>query len=343
MGDIRSNPNSLAAIRGEPIALATPPDRTPEHPHLSIIIISWNTRDFLADCLRSILDNPPKFTYEIIVVDSASEDGTVVMLNAEFPTVRLLAQAQNIGFVRGNNIGFTEARGDYLLMLNPDTEIIGTALDTLIDYMTLNPSVGIAGPRTLNSDGSLQSTKRRFPTLLTGIFESTWLQPFAPRAVLDYFYASEIPDQQSGLVDWVQGSALLFRRAVYRSIGGLDEGFAMYSEETDFCKRAKDAGWAVAYVASAQVIHHGGKSTAQASVRTQVAFQKSKVRYFLKHNGWFAALIVRTVILLNYGQQWVMETLKWALGHKRPLRRARMTAYTHVIRALLGLGGGTTS
>lgn len=303
-------------------------------PVLSIIIVSWNTREYLAGCLHSIEKNAPEFPLEVIVVDSASGDGTPDMLRSEFPAVRAALQPENVGFVGGNNIGFALARGQFLLMLNPDTEVHGDALGILVRYLEANPTVGIAGPRTLNSDGSVQSTRRHFPTLLTGIFESTWLQPFAPRGVLDRYYAAELTDDDTGPVDWVQGSALLFRRAVYEQIGGLDSSFVMYSEETDFCKRARDAGWSVAYVGAATVTHHGGKSTSQASTPTQIHFQQSKLRYFRKHLGWPAALGVRLVLVLSYLQQTFMEGFKWAIGHKRDLRRARVVNHLRVIRAL---------
>ena len=131
---------------------------------LSIIIVNWNVQDLLDSCLASIFaaDLAPG-SFEIILVDSASDDDSVAMVREKYPAVRLLAQAENVGFTRGNNIGLARARGDYLLLLNPDTEVSGGALGLLVDYLDANPGVGIVGPHTLNSDGSHQSTRRRFP------------------------------------------------------------------------------------------------------------------------------------------------------------------------------------
>jgi hypothetical protein len=302
---------------------------------LSIIIVSWNVRDLLAACLRTIQANAGGLTLEIIVVDSASTDGTPALLREQFPTVRLLAQTENVGFTRGNNIGLKAATGQYILLLNPDTEIIGDALPTLVSYLETHLETAIVGPHTLNSDGTTQSSKRRFPTLLTGIFESTHLQSLAPRRLLDRFYAKDIPDTATAQVDWVQGSAILFRREVYDQIGGLDEGYVMYSEEVDWCKRAHDAGFQLVYLGSASIIHHGGKSTEQASARTHIYFQQSKLRYFRKHHGVVAAGILRLVVLWSYGQQMLEEWLKGVIGHKRTLRRERVTLYRQVLRGLL--------
>jgi GT2 family glycosyltransferase len=125
------------------------------------------------------------------------------------------------------------------------------------------------------------------------------------------------------------------RGSVYAQIGGMDEGYIMYSEETDLCKRAVNAGWKVVYLGSAQIIHHGGKSTEQASTRAMLYFHKSKIRYFHKHHGWGQAGVVRSVLILSFAQQTVMEALKGAIGHKRALRQQRVSAYRQVIRGLL--------
>lgn len=304
-------------------------------PDASIIIVSWNVRDLLAACLRTIQANAGTLDLEIIVVDSASTDSTPAMIREQFPTVRLLAQTENVGFTRGNNIGLKAATGRTMLLLNPDTEIVADALPVMVAYLDVHPEISVVGPHTLNSDGTTQSSKRRFPTLLTGIFESTHLQKLAPRGLLDRFYTNDIPDTAIAQVDWVQGSAILFRREVYDKIGGLDESYVMYSEEVDWCKRAHNAGFQLVYLGSASIIHHGGKSTEQASARTHIYFQQSKIRYFRKHHGWFAATILRVVVLWSYGQQLIEEWVKGVIGHKRQLRRERVMLYRQVLRGLI--------
>ena len=307
---------------------------------LSIIIVSWNVRDLLDKCLASLQqtrrtllrDDKHEFSCEIIVVDSASGDGSAELVRERHSTVDLLPQEENVGFTRGNNIGMASARGAFLLLLNPDTEVSPNALATMLDYMNQHASVGILGPHTLNSDGSHQSTRRRFPTLLTGIFESTWLSAWAPASVEKKYRVLDARDDDIADVDWVQGSALMLRREVYAGIGGLDEGYIMYSEELDYCRRAKSAGWRVAYHGGAYITHHGGKSTEQAGALKQIHFQSSKLRYFRKHHGYGHYLVLRAILLLQFSWQLCLEGLKGALGHKRDLRAQRVRIYWQVLR-----------
>jgi N-acetylglucosaminyl-diphospho-decaprenol L-rhamnosyltransferase len=302
---------------------------------LSIIIVSWNVSDLLQKCLQSVLDSPHANTrsMEIIVVDSASTDNTVEMLQKCFPQVKLFTQSENVGYTRGNNIGLEAAQGRCLLLLNPDTEIIGDALVKMVNYLDENPSVGIIGPHTLNSDGTTQSSRRRFLTRTLAFFESTWLQPYAPESLLDYFYVNGEPDNGVFDVDWVQGSALMARREIYDQIGGLDTGYVMYCEEMDWCKRAKDAGWRVVYLGTAQLTHHGGKSTDQAGARRHIYFQESKLRYCRKNFGRGFAFILRLFLLVSYVWQIGREGIRYLVGHKRPMRQERIRTYWQVLRS----------
>jgi len=301
---------------------------------LSIIIVNWNVRDLLDACLASIYASDLEaVNYEIIVVDSASDDDSIDMLREKYPAVILLPQTKNIGFTRGNNIGLARAKGDYLLLLNPDTELSPEAVALLLKYLKADPQVGIIGPHTLNTDGSHQSTRRRFPTLVTGIFESTWLSAWAPATIERDYRMLDRRDNDIIEVDWVQGSAFMLRRAVYVDIGGLDEGYTMYSEELDYCRRAKSAGWRVVYHGGAQITHHGGKSSEQASAFKQVHFHTSKLRYFRKHHGYGAYIVLRALLLILFGWQLILESLKGALGHKRQLRAERVRIYWTVLRS----------
>ena len=300
---------------------------------LSLIIVSWNVADLLAACLASIYAGRGDFRLEVIVVDSASSDQTVTMLRDHFPQVTVLAQTENIGYTRANNLGLAQAQGRHLLLLNPDTEVIGDALARMVAYLDENPQVGIVGPYTHNTDGSYQSSRRRFPTLATGFFESTWLQRFAPKRMLDTFYVNDAPEDQTLDVDWVQGSALMARRDIYAQIGGLDEGYIMYSEELDWCKRAKDAGWRVVFLADAHIMHHGGKSSDQVVARRHILFQESKLRYYRKYHGSVAAQTLRVFLLMNYAVQLSVESVKGLLGHKRALRQERVQQYWQVLRS----------
>jgi hypothetical protein len=204
----------------------------------------------------------------------------------------------------------------------------------MVEYLDANPDVGLVGPHTLNPDGSTQATRRRFPTAPILFFESTWLQPYAPKSLMDYYYmVNGASDDEVIDVDWVQGSAVMARREVYEQVGELDEGFVMYSEEVDWCKRSKDAGWRVVYLGTATIIHHGGKSSEQVVARSHILFQQSKLRYCHKYYGGLMAFLLRDYLITNYCWQFGLEAGKALFGHKRDLRRERMKAYWQILRS----------
>ncbi len=299
---------------------------------LSIIIVNWNVADLLAACLDSISNTRADLSLEVIVVDSASGDNSVAVVREHYPWVKLLAQSENVGFTRGNNIGLAAAEGRHLLLLNPDTEVVAGMLHQMVTYLDVNPDVGIVGPHTLNTDGSTQSSRRRFPTVGTAFFESTWLQPLAPVGMMQRYYVTEAGDGDTLNVDWIQGHALMARREVYEQVGQLDPGYVMYFEELDWCKRAKAAGWRVVYLGAAQVVHHGGKSTDQASARKHIYFNQSKIRYLRKHHGAGVAGLLRVFLLTMFGWQLAVESVKWGLRHKPSMRRERVNVYWQVMR-----------
>jgi len=261
----------------------------------------------------------------------------VEMVRAEFPGVHLIANADNRGFPAANNQGIAVAQGRYVLLLNPDTEVVGDALATMVAFADAHPDVGIVGPQLLNPDGSVQSSRRRFPTLATAFFESTWLQGYAPRRLLERYYVLDRPDDAVQDVDWVTGAAVMARREAIEQVGLLDEGFFMYSEELDWCRRFREAGWRVVYLPAAQIVHHVGKSSEQVVAARHIHFQTSKVRYFRKYHGSLAAEALRLFLLGNYVWQLGLEGAKWLLGHKRTLRAQRIAAYRQVLRS--GLRG----
>jgi GT2 family glycosyltransferase len=311
---------------------------------ISIIIVSWNVRELLRRCLWSVVDSQqpdgnlitdhrPRST-EIIVVDNASADGTVEMVRAEFPNVRLIANAENAGFTRANNQALAIAQGRYLFLLNPDTELRAGALQILYDYAEAHPRAGIIGPQLFYGDGTLQSSRRRFPTLATAFLESTILQQWFPHnRVLTRYYMLDTRDDSTQPVDWINGSAMFVRRDVYEQIGGLDEGFFMYSEELDWCYRAKRAGWDIVYLPSAQITHYEGKSSEQVVAQRDIYFNASKVRFVRKYRGAFSAEILRAFLLFTFVYRIVEESVKGLLGHKRTLRAQRVKAYWQVLQS----------
>lgn len=309
-------------------------------PTLSIIIVSWNVRDLLHRALDAAYaswgDRPG---LEIIVVDNASGDGSVDMLREAFPQVRVIANTTNRGFPAGNNQGLDAATGDFLLLLNPDTEVLDDALPRLVGYARRNPDAGMVGAQLLNPDGSVQSSRRHFPTLPVLFLESTWLAKLLPRKQAQHYYAQAQPDRVTQDVDWVYGAAMLVRRAVVEQVGGMDEGFFMYSEELDWCHRIKDAGWRVVYCPEARIVHHEGKSSEQVVPARHIYFQSSKVRYARKYHGPIIAETLRRWLLAQYVWQIAVEGIKYLAGHRRDLRAARIDAYRQVLKSKLRHSG----
>jgi len=306
---------------------------------LSIIIVNWNVKDLLRDCLASIQNNQENIELEVIVVDSASSDDSTEMVEKEFPWARLIKSDQNLGYPRGNNVGILASCGRNILILNPDTVILDDALAVMSDYLDNHIDVGALGPQLLNADGSIQSSRRRFPSLMTGLLESTWLEDVAPQRIMRSYYAKDMPDDQENDVDWVTGACLMVPRRIIDQVGLFDEGYFMYSEELDWCRRISEAGWRIVYLPQAKIIHHVGKSSEQAVTTRHINFQQAKLRYFRKHHGRIAAGSIRAVLLANYAWQLALEAGKGLLGHKRSLRRQRVKAYWQVIRSGLHPAG----
>jgi len=219
--------------------------------------------------------------------------------------------------------------------------VVGDALGAMCAFMDEHPEVGALGPQMVYADGAPQPTRRRFPTPLTAFFESTWLQSFAPRSLLSHFYAEDLPANETVEVDWVVGAALLVRREVFHQVGGFDEGFFMYSEELDWCRRMRAAGWKVVHFPAARILHHEARSSAQVPAATHIRFNASKVRYFRKYHGAVFAEALRLFLLANFAVQLALEWLKGLFGHKRELRAARVAAYWQVLRS--GLRSGVIS
>jgi len=312
---------------------------------LSIVIVSWNVRDLLRDCLRSVVASadPPSAhaplrlgerTVEVLVVDNASSDGSADMVREEFPMVTLLPQQRNLGFTAGNNVALRRCRGRYYLLLNPDTVVCAGALCTMLDYLEGQPDVGIVGPRLLYGDGQPQSSRRRFPSLTQALFESTLLEQWFPHNRWARAYRMEdVPDDSVQNVDWVTGACMMVRARAAEQVGLLDEGFFMYSEELDWCRRISGAGWRIVYLPEATVVHYEGKSSEQIVAQRHIHFESSKVRYFCKHEGRVRAEVLRLFLLAGYAVRMLEESLKYAIGHRRSLRRVRLEAYSRVLRS----------
>ena len=229
---------------------------------LSVIIVSFNTRDLLAQCLKSLTSGDLRVRYEILVVDNGSKDGSAEMVRLRFPDVILVRNAENLGFAKANNQAFAIARGRYLLLLNSDTVAQGDAIVALAAFLEMHPKAAVVGPRILNFDGTLQSKGCQAPSIRLMLWSLTTRPlPFKTRRVIApqcFWHDDEVVQ-----VGWLSGCCLLVRRAVVQTIGGLCEDFVFYAEETEWCYRARKAGFEVWYFGQRVIRHLGGGSTVE--------------------------------------------------------------------------------
>lgn len=230
---------------------------------LSIIILNYKTRGLLRQCLKAIYQNPPDFSYEIIVVDNNSHDGSQEMVQHEFKNVRFLALDRNYGYAGGNNRGLRVGSGEFLSILNPDILVRAGALDSLVKFLEENKNIGMVGPKLLNPDGTLQYSCFNFPKPQTPIYRRTILGylPFAKEEVRRYLMA-DWTHNVSRDVDWLLGGALIIRRDAYKTVGELDERFFLYFDEVDYARRMHRARWRVVYFPQAAMVHFHQRESA---------------------------------------------------------------------------------
>jgi len=308
---------------------------------ISVVIVSWNVSDLLRNCLKSIhrdLSGGDGYAVEVFVVDNASTDGTANVVRAEFPWVHLIENDQNVGFTRANNQALPLTSGRYILLLNPDTEVLHGAIRALASYMDSHPDVAVVGPRLQFPDGRVQSSRRRFPRYATGFIESTVLQRYFPdHRLLREYYIADVPDDQLQEVDWVVGACMLVRRGSLGTDGLFDERYFMYSEELDLCYRLKKDGWKVVYNPDATVVHYEARSSDQDVLGRNVHFHDSKCKYYGKVYGTWRGQILRTFILATYLFQLAEESMKFVLvSRNRKMRRHRIAVLAAAAKWHLG-------
>ncbi len=268
-------------------------------PRLSILIVNWNTREDLLACLGSLRAALIAVPHEVIVVDNASRDGSADAMAAEFPAYRLVRAPRNLGFAGGNNLGIAEARGELLLLLNPDTLVAPGQLERLVAYLDEAPRVGIVAPRLVYGDGSFQLSATPFVTPADVYFEfARFPRALQPRAQREPRRLYTFDPLAPRAVDTVMGAAFLIRRQVVAAIGPLDEGYFMYGEEMDWCWRAKAAGWEVHWLPTAEVTHLGGRAAARVPYEMLAHRFASTFRFLRLHQGVGAAWLARALLAL---------------------------------------------
>ncbi|MCX7013765.1 MAG: glycosyltransferase family 2 protein [Candidatus Sumerlaeota bacterium] len=254
---------------------------------ISFIIVNWNAKDYLRRCLASIAANGGQLTHEAIVVDNASSDGSIEMVETEWPAVRLLQTGANLGFAAGNNIGIRASRGRYLFLVNPDVEILSGCVDSLIAFMDSNPEVGIAGPCVYGRNGARQDSCTRFPSLWRSLCRCFGLSTLFRRSALFHGLRSGVdPRKGQRYAEVLYGMFWAVRREALDAVGLLNEEYFMYFEDADWCLRFKRHGWRAAYVPAARVVHYGGASSENCPVAASIHGQRSQVIFWKSHANW---------------------------------------------------------
>ena len=266
-------------------------------PLISIILVNYNGVDVIVDCLRSLQQFLHTIPYEIIVVDNASQDGSPDLIESNFPQVQLLQEQKNWGFGVGNNLAAKVAKGEFLFLLNTDTQLTSDILPSLIRLMKEYPDVGIIGPKLLNPDESLQLSTA-WKISIAGEYKT--LQQLKAYENPQHRAAVEQKFEAAQAVDIVVGAAFLIRKSLFDQLGGFDETFFMYFEESDLCQRARELGWKVLYTPEVSVIHIRGYSVDKVSDRMNLEYRKSQLYYYQKHRPLWEQIVLRLYLLLKF-------------------------------------------
>lgn len=286
---------------------------------LSVIIVNWNTRDLLADCLASIYAGVGDLSVEVIVLDNASTDGSAAVVREQFPQVRLIESCENLGFARGNNIALRQATGEYLLLLNPDTVVVDDALTRLVAALAADPSLGAISPQLIYPDASPQASSGDFPCLRNEL--PLLRRPSVRSPLLTASYHSALIP-----VDWAKGACLMIRRRAWEQVGQLDEEYWLYTEEADWCYRARQMGWEIAVVTDAKVVHIEQAAARQRLAHSLVQFARSRALFLRKHRSRLSAWLFWWV--------YVGRSLLWLLLPIRsPLGKGHSNLSSHEIRS----------
>jgi GT2 family glycosyltransferase len=288
---------------------------------LSIVILCWNDRKVIGDCLRSIFAGTRMGEFEVIVAVNGSDDGSVEFIRDNFSPVRVIVNDTNLGFAKGNNVGIRASQGKYVLILNPDTIIHEGALDRWVKFADQHPEAGAFGCRVLNPDGSYQISARPFPTIWHDLVAALYLRGLA------YFSDIFLSDTYTGWsgntereIDWQSGCCILFRANVLKMLGGFDEQFFYHYEEVDLCKRVWDAGYRIIFTPDVTITHLGGQSVNRFPVRFELERCRNRYRYYYKHFGRRGARQCRHIYLARLRLRQMGYSILYALRPNESLK-----------------------
>lgn len=319
-------------------------------PDLTVVIVSYNTKNLLLKCLDSVLVEQNGLQLELYVVDNASYDGSAEEVARRYPQVNLIRNTENVGFAKANNQALKEAKGTYVILLNSDTELEAGTLRILTQFMDAHPEAGAVAPKLVYADGTAQPSVDFFPNLFTEFSHLFQLKRLLPTASLrksvggkagrllgrtarTYLQAyDETSDPIE--VDCASGGCLVVRKSVIDKVGLLDEDFFIYMEDMDWCIRMKQAGFKTYYLPQVSVVHHVGKSVAvdkSAQERAFVEHYRSRLYFFEKHRGVFARLVLRAMMILSFSLRWLFLIALRFSSKRRDEVRTRQKMYGKVL------------
>lgn len=270
---------------------------------VTVIIVTYNSENFIRKCLKGIQEKTNGIDYEIIVVDNNSSDRTAEIIYKEFKDVRLIRNSKNVGFGAANNIAISRSSGDFIMLLNPDTVLENNALKILTDYMKTHEDVGCAGAKLLNFDGTLQLSCRRFPNFLNVFFgrRSMIRHLFPNNPVSREFMLENMDYSCKQEVDWIMGAAIMMRRKTVEEVGCFDERYFLFVEDTDLCYRMMLAGMKVVYLPDAVIKHYHGASVRRGFSRSQIhhniGMYKFFKKYSIRHNKFFEIFLYCAILI----------------------------------------------
>lgn len=300
---------------------------------ITIVIVSWNSKDYLAQCLASIRASRPRCSFRIIVVDNGSSDGTAGFLEAHYPEIQRVENKENRGFAAANNQAMRMANSRCVLLLNPDTIVHAGALDAMVDMLDGGESVWAVGPSVLNVDGTRQRTGVRYPTNWNVLVESFFLDRFFPHTRLFGRHKELYEDaDKPRAVDYVQGACLLVASKAIQTVGLLDERYFMYFEETDWCYRMTHAGGRVYYCPTARVVHFGGNALGHFDEQRLVYYHRSILHFYRKHYSGVDRVVLRPILWVRS----LVRILVWSGMYllKPSIRAAALSSIKGYVRTL---------
>jgi N-acetylglucosaminyl-diphospho-decaprenol L-rhamnosyltransferase len=299
-------------------------------PTLSIVLVCWNNKAYLDPCLKSLYETGMRNSFDVVVVDNGSTDGSQQMLAEKYPMVKIIQNTSNVGLSKASNQGINATIGRYVLLLNNDTLVNGASFDMMVDFLEQHSKTGAVGGKLLNPDGSIQACYNHFSTLSEEFLIATRLgEIFNPG------YPSVIRGDKIHSVDWLSSACLMVRRRALDQIGLLDEGYFIYGDEADLQYRLKKAGWDIYFLPQATAIHYGGRSMTRWPRRKMV--YRGKMLFYQKHYGAMKSILLRTMLgLLSLGKLLAWSFL-FLLPGKRELAKNELHSNLEVINLCLRL------